>query len=414
MSARPLTGLQPSADLDIMHPRIRAVVAIPIRNEADRLAACLAALQAQTGLTAGTFGVVLFLNNCTDDTAAIAAASLTHASFPCQIIERNWDRAQAGWARREAMEAAASWLRAVGRPDGVILTTDADSRVPADWVALNLGIIANGADAVAGRIALDTADAAKLPDALHARGRLEGAYESLLTELVAVLDPIPHDPWPRHRTRSGASIACTLAAYESVGGMPALSLGEDRAFLALLVGDDVRVRHDPDVVVVTSGRLDGRAAGGAADTMRLRCEAPDSRCDRNLEPVLRALIRAMWRRRLQQRHRTGTLDRVDRWAPFLGIGRERARAIAKARAFGAAWSAIEDASPVLASRPLWPRDLPFQIALARRLLLLLRTGGHVVARLRRVTEAWIRPRIAPAARPSPAEQGPAKRCVPTG
>ncbi|RZK75701.1 MAG: glycosyltransferase family 2 protein, partial [Methylobacterium sp.] len=44
---------------------MRAVVAIPVRNEAERIAACLGALDAQTGLPPGSLGVVLFLNNCT-------------------------------------------------------------------------------------------------------------------------------------------------------------------------------------------------------------------------------------------------------------------------------------------------------------------------------------------------------------
>ena len=87
-----------------------------------------------------------------------------------------------------------------------------------------------------------------------------------------------------------------------------------------LLAFDARVRHAPDITVVTSGRLDGRAAGGAADTMRLRCEVPESPCDERLEPVSRALFRYAWRRGLRRLHATGTLGQTWLWALPLAIG----------------------------------------------------------------------------------------------
>jgi hypothetical protein len=56
-----------------------------------------------------------------------------------------------------------------------------------------------------------------------------------------------------------------------------------------------KVRHSMAVSVSTSCRLDGRAQGGAADTMRLRHAAPDSPCDDDLEPALKATRRALYR-----------------------------------------------------------------------------------------------------------------------
>lgn len=179
-------------------PALRCVVAIPVRNEAERIGACLEALAAQQGIRASGLGVVAFLNNCTDATAHVVAALQPSLGIPVRMIERSYEGANAGWARREAMEAAAAWLEEGDTADGVILTTDADSRVSPDWVRRNLAAITDGVDAVAGRIALDEVDAARLPDALHARGRLEGGYEARLVELEALIDPVPHDPWPRH------------------------------------------------------------------------------------------------------------------------------------------------------------------------------------------------------------------------
>ncbi|WP_407521390.1 glycosyltransferase [Methylobacterium oryzisoli] len=356
---------------------LTAVIAVPVRNEAERIGPCLDAFAGQDGLGTGGLGVVLFLNNCTDDTARVVAARAPDLPFRLRVIERDCAGATAGWARREAMEAAAGWLEEEGAAGGIILTTDADCLAPADWVARNLAALAAGVEAVAGRIALDPVDAARLPASLHARGRLEGAYEALLVELEACIDPLPHDPWPRHWTTSGATLAVRLAAYRQVGGMPPLAVGEDRAFVSSLLSSDVRVRHDPGVLMVTSGRLDGRAPGGAADTMRLRCKVPESPCDPRLESLPLALVRFAWRRRLRRLHAAGRLSRTRLWAPWLGIRAAQAREVAELASLGAVLAAVEQVSPRLGYRPLRPSELPAQIRRARAVLAALRVAGRV-------------------------------------
>ncbi|WP_298961760.1 glycosyltransferase [uncultured Methylobacterium sp.] len=367
------------------HRPLRAVVAIPVRNEAERIEECLGSLAAQEGLGTSRLRVVLFLNNCTDNTAHVVAASSHSQRLAIRVSERVFADANAGWARREAMEAGAAWLEEDGAAaDGVILTTDADSRVPADWVVRNFAAIAAGVDAVAGRVVLDEADAARLPAALHARGSLEGAYEALLTELEAFIDPVPHDPWPRHWTTSGATLAVRLATYRRVGGMPPLAVGEDKAFVSSLLSSDARVRHDPDILVVTSGRLDGRAPGGAADTMKLRCEVPESPCDPRLESLPRALFRFAWRRRIRRLHASGRLWRDRFWAPLLGVRPGDVEDIVRLPTLGATLAAVEAASPYLAYRPLRPRELLTHIRRATSVLRLLH-GLDQVARPGRMT-----------------------------
>ncbi|MER2263613.1 glycosyltransferase [Methylobacterium oxalidis] len=359
------------------------MVAIPVRNEAERIGECLRALDAQEGLGASELGVVLFLNNCTDGTAHVVASLPPPRRLVVRVIERVFAGANAGWARREAMEVAATWLEEGGDDaDGVILTTDADSRVPADWVSRNLAAITEGVDAVAGRVALDEVEAARLPVSLHARGSLEGAYEALLTELEALIDPVPHDPWPRHWTTSGATLAVRLAAYRRVGGMPPLAVGEDKAFVSSLLSSNARVRHDPDILVVTSGRLDGRAPGGAADTMKLRCEVPESPCDPRLEPLPRALFRFAWRRRIARLHASGLLSRRRLWAPWLGIHADVVPAITRLPTLGGILAAVDAASPYLAYRPLRPRELPAHIRLAASTLPLLRGASGLFRSMR--------------------------------
>lgn len=182
------------------------VVAIPANNEADRLALCLAALAGQRDdcgapLPETAFEVVVFANNCSDDTADIARRLRGDLPYPLTVIEETLPpaRANAGWARRRAMDEAADHLTAAHRYDGLILTTDADSVVTPTWVAATLRAVAEGADAVAGYVDGMAAEKLALGPAFLMRGRREEAYLRAIAEIYSVCDPLPHDPWPNHR-----------------------------------------------------------------------------------------------------------------------------------------------------------------------------------------------------------------------
>lgn len=353
--------------LDTSRPeaRPRAITAIPVRDEAERIGACLEALGAQAGIAPGSSAVVLLVNNSSDGTIEVVRELAPRLAVPLRMVERNSPDANAGWARRGAMDAAADWLEEVGSTDGVILTTDADSRVPPNWIALNLAAIAAGADGVAGQIALDEADEARLPASLRERGLLEETYERLLTELSARIDPERHDPWPTHWSQSGASLAVTLAAYRRVDGMPAIALGDDRAFVSRLKAADLIVRHTPEIVVATSGRLEGRAKGGVADTMRVRCEEPDCACDGRLEPLSRALYRYRWHRRLRLLGAQGQLGDTVLWAQPLEISPAEVEKLLATGRIGEVIEGVDATSPRLRSPTLRPSELPGQIKLAQ-------------------------------------------------
>lgn len=354
------------------------VVAIPTKDEAERLPVCLNALAEQRdlerrALAPGAFGVIIFANNCSDGSAEVARSMASRLPFQTRVCEASLlpTFAHAGGARRVAMDLADAWLSERNDHDGVILTTDADSRVPQDWIARNLAAIAAGADAVLGRVALD-AEGERLPAALHSRGALEAAYEVLLTEIAALLDPLDHNPWPHHATISGATIAITREAYRLVGGLPCVPLGEDKALIARLRRYDVRIRFCPLIEVTTSGRIFGRAPGGVADTLRLRSEAPDAFCDEALEPLQVAIVRAKWRGRLRRLFHSGRLKADRRWNAALGLAPHAARQVCAAKTFGNLWAAVEATSPMLRRRLLTPAELPMQISKARRALARLR------------------------------------------
>ena len=272
------------------------------------------------------------------------------------------------------MDIAEAWLVEGGERDGVILTTDADSQVAPNWIAANLAAFEAGADAVLGRIDLD-GEGELLPAALHRRGELEDAYERLLTELSWLLDPLEHDPWPHHATISGASLGITRTAYCRVGRLPRVALGEDKALIALLARQDARIRYSPTIQVITSGRTNGRAPGGVADTLAIRSKEPEAFCDDALEPFRTAFARALWRGRLRRLHAAGRLALDQDWAAELGISACDVNDIIKEPPFGAAWNIIEDRSSLFARQLLRPAELPEQIAIARRSLSLLREGG---------------------------------------
>jgi cellulose synthase/poly-beta-1,6-N-acetylglucosamine synthase-like glycosyltransferase len=353
---------------------LSVVTAIPVKDEEEHLPACLRALAEQRDwcgrrMPPGLVRVVLFANNCTDRSATIARRLGKALSLDIRVIEASLpaDNAHAGAARRAAMDAAEAWLGEAGKIDGVILTTDADSRVAPNWIASNLIAFEAGADAVLGRIDLDE-DAKLLPRALHQRGALEDEYEKLLTELFSLLDPLDHNPWPHHATISGASLGITCAAYRAIGGCPRVSLGEDKALIASLSRTDARIRYCPSVHVITSGRTKGRAPGGVADTLLVRSQDPDAFCDDFLEPFRTAFSRAAWRGRLRQLHRAGQLALNQDWPKRLGIFTPDKYRIINESAFGAAWALIETGSPLFIRRSLRPAELPEQISVAHRRL----------------------------------------------
>jgi Glycosyl transferase family 2 len=364
------------------HPTPGIIVAIPARDEAAHIGACLDALAQQIDgagapLPPGAFGVVLLLNNCRDDTAAIAARRAAAMAFPLRIVQ--WElppsHAHAGAARRLAMDAAAGWLMAGEKTNGVVLTTDADSTVAGDWVFRQREAFTRGADAIAGLVLDEPVGHHRLPIALRRRGWLEDRYGALLTELRSRLDPELCDPWPRHAMASGASLGVTLAAYRSVGGVPLRPLGEDRALLQALEHRDAWIRHCPDTRVTTSCRLDGRAQGGMAETIRQRIADPEALCDEALEPVLDAIHRSYWRGTLRRQHAAGQLSEAGDWADFLGIEQTLATRLAAEPYFGAFWHQVERASPLLRAHRLRPMQLPLEIKRTRGVLAWLRREG---------------------------------------
>ena len=134
-----------------------AVIAVPAHNEAACIAECLASLALQRDETGapigqGRFEILIYANNCSDATAAIARQSALSIPHPVEVFEEDMPATQrnAGWARKRAMDLAAVRLAEAAPIRGLILTTDADSRVAPTWLAATLREFDEGVDCVAG------------------------------------------------------------------------------------------------------------------------------------------------------------------------------------------------------------------------------------------------------------------------
>lgn len=257
---------------------------IPARNEEAGVAATLEAFAHQLeGKHAGRplarerYEILLLANNCSDRTAETARrAAARWPGLRLHVVERTFsaEKAHVGTARRLLMDEAHRRLANVlGRPGGIIATTDADTRVAPDWLAATAAEMANGAAAVGGLIHACRLGRRTLPAGARRLARRDGAYHVLADYLEHLLDPDPADPWPRHHHHFGGSLALTAAAYARVGGLPPLPALEDVALVRALRRHDIPLRHSPAVRVWTSARCHGRTPHGLAATLRRWTEA---------------------------------------------------------------------------------------------------------------------------------------------
>ena len=288
--------------------------------------------------------ILLLLNNCTDGTLeASRQMQRTAPNIKIESYDLHGKRASAGEARRLALHHA---VELAG--NGLILTTDADAVPDRTWIAENLAAMNAGADVVCGTVEMDDADALKLPHRLKSDDAREKFLLRSLDEITSLVDPEHADPWPRHQQNSGASIAVRAGLLRELGGAPHVATGEDRALIREMQRIDARIRHTPQIKVKVSGRLEGRAKGGMAETIKRRMEKPDTLLDKSIEPVVDAYRRALAKSRLRA-VRDGKAC-GDWLANDLLIRRETLHRALISPYFGTAWAEIERKSPVLRRR----------------------------------------------------------------
>jgi len=282
---------------------LKVSVIVPARNEARNLRKTLDALRLQTD-SSGTaldpciYEVLLLVNNCRDQTFTIAKNyQQKYPGFPLHIAEINLPvrKANIGFVRRLLMDTAYHRLTATGNCNGIIASTDGDTQVDACWVYHIMKEIANGCDAVGGRIL--TRSNTRNARLYHLR---DVAYRSLLARAEAIVDPEEHDPWPRHFQYFGASMAVTCTTYYEVGRLPQVPYLEDNAFHEVLQQMDVRIRKTPDVKAYTSTRMSGRVKVGFSEQLKKWSGYLRYGHTQEVEPVEAWLIKFKSKRALRQ------------------------------------------------------------------------------------------------------------------
>ncbi len=237
---------------------------VPARNEEALIDSCLTALAKQEGISAEEYEVLLVLDRCTDATEARALeVAAQHPVRRLRLLEG--PGRGAGHARRVGMEEAYARLMSLGRPDGLIASTDADTVVAPDWLSAQLAAASRGARAIGGRIELrDDGDLAEVVAGWHAeQGRLRQR------ELLAGLDSADGPLRAEHWQFSGASLALTAAAYAEIGGLEPRAALEDEYLERALSRCGIPIERPLSVRVATSARLVGRAKRGLARDLAL-------------------------------------------------------------------------------------------------------------------------------------------------
>ncbi len=247
---------------------LRAVVVIPARDEAERIAACLRALAGQRAIARDAYETIVVLDGCRDETLQrtreVAAAE---PSLRLHVVILAQSRG-VGRARRCGMDIACERLIGVGRPGGLIASTDADSVVAADWLSCQLELARLGAQAIGGHVELHREDAEAL--AVQALGERERrARERLRTVLAHERSARAgeHPAAVEHHHFSGASLSLTAQTYRRCGGLPIRAALEDEALEHELRARGVAIHRSRQVRVRTSARTDGRAPRGLAQDL---------------------------------------------------------------------------------------------------------------------------------------------------
>jgi len=221
-------------------------IVVPARNEEQSIAATVASIrEALSNCRLLGAWIVVVCDSCTDRTASFAVRALGDAG---EIIERQ--AGCVGAARALGVEAVAMRFKNIPKDRLWIANTDADTTVPTDWISRQLPFADKGWAAIAGIVRVDSID-----------GEHGSIVDRALANYTVGLDG-------GHTHVHGANLGFRADAYVSVGAWRNIPLAEDHCLWTRLQAGKWPTLSTVDVVVTTSGRLTGRAAGGFADTLR--------------------------------------------------------------------------------------------------------------------------------------------------
>lgn len=220
---------------------IAMIVVVPVRDEAELLGACLAALTAAVDEARGRgirCEVRVVLDRCTDASAAVAA----EFAFPVLTCAEG----RVGAARARGIADALAALADVPSERVWIANTDADSRVPIGWLTHQEAVSAV-ADVCTGTVRPDFRDLSPAQRtvwlATHITGRPNGNVH-------------------------GANLGIRARVYVDAGGFAPIGEHEDVDLVARCRSLGAVILASDTAEVVTSGRHVGRTPGGYAAFLR--------------------------------------------------------------------------------------------------------------------------------------------------
>jgi glycosyltransferase involved in cell wall biosynthesis len=218
-------------------------VVIPIHNEEELLGRALSALDVALGAVPATIDhrVALVLDSCSDTSQDIARRWAAENSALLVYCEET----NVGAARRAGCAALLEWWRLRPRHQVWLATTDADSRVPRQWLSAQVAAREAGADLWTGRVAVK--------DWSHGQAGTAERWTALYAREIA----------PIH----GTSMGISAQLYVDIGGFAPLATGEDRDIYSRAISSGAVPHHDSTVDVVTSSRSTARAPLGFAHAL---------------------------------------------------------------------------------------------------------------------------------------------------
>lgn len=227
--------------------RTRAVgVVVPVHNEGDLLAAALSALEGALdalGPLRLELGVVVVLDACDDASSAIARRwrdALRGSRPGWRVLVVTCDASNVGVARGVGCGVLLELWGDIDARHIWLATTDADSRVPAQWLASQVDRHEQGTELWTGRVAVCD---------------WESYGPRTVAEWTRLYEAEDH---PIH----GASLGFNARAYLHAGGFPALATSEDRELCRKLIDGGARWYEERVVRVTTSARAEARAPRG--------------------------------------------------------------------------------------------------------------------------------------------------------
>lgn len=176
--------------------------------------------------------VIVAVDRCTDATAALAQA--LGARVIDVPVPGGVGIARAA-AASKAIALGADWLA----------VTDADSRVPADWLVEQRRA---DADVFCGVVQVE--------DWLDYSDEVRCRFEQ--TQATG----------QGHGRIHGANLGVSAALYQQCGGFPAVTCSEDVALVHALQAINASIAWSPRSVVCTSARRQARAIGGFSDFLK--------------------------------------------------------------------------------------------------------------------------------------------------